>query len=47
MVWVRFQLDEDPLMADLTSVARDQIEEYVDRTFGTVVGSDNVRQMSD
>ena len=41
VVWVKFQLEEDPITGDLTNSARKQLDSYVDQTFRTHVGAGN------
>lgn len=43
VVWTKFSLDADPETDDLTDTARREIEEYVNQTFTSRVGADNVR----
>lgn len=43
VVWTKFELEEDPATGDLTTEARKSIDEYVDRTFCSVLGSEKVR----
>ncbi|KAI0385812.1 hypothetical protein F5Y04DRAFT_244705 [Hypomontagnella monticulosa] len=40
VVWTKFELDEDPVTADLTDEARSAIEEYVKKTFGSRIPKD-------
>ena len=41
VVWVKFQLEEDAITGDLTDSARQQIDSYVNQTFGDHVGTAN------
>ncbi|KAI4758034.1 hypothetical protein E4T52_09815 [Aureobasidium sp. EXF-3400] len=41
VVWVKFQLEEDPISGDLTDAARRQLDLYVDQTFRDHVGAGN------
>lgn len=42
VVWTKFELEDDPKTDDLTEKAREEIEDYVDHTFGERVGKENV-----
>ncbi|KAI9837951.1 MAG: hypothetical protein M1838_004697 [Thelocarpon superellum] len=42
VVWVKFELEDDPVTDDLTSEAREQIDDYVQRTFCTRVDPQHV-----
>jgi hypothetical protein len=42
VVWVKFELEDDPGTDDLTPKARQEIEDYVQRTFRSRVPSDQV-----
>lgn len=41
VVWVKFQLEENPITGDLTDSARQQIDSYIDQTFRIHVGAAN------
>lgn len=42
VVWVKFDLEDDPATDDLTPRARQEIDEYVQKTFGTKVNPEHV-----
>ena len=42
VVWTKFELEEDPVTTDLTPAAREQIEAYVRRKFGSRLPRDQV-----
>lgn len=42
VVWLKFELEDDPETDDLTSETRALLEAFVQRTFADVVGSQNV-----
>ncbi|KAH7364328.1 hypothetical protein BKA65DRAFT_491032 [Rhexocercosporidium sp. MPI-PUGE-AT-0058] len=42
VVWTKFELEDDVVTGDLTDEARGEIEAFVKRTFGDVVGEENV-----
>lgn len=42
VVWTKFELEDDPATDDLTPRARQEIEDYVTRTFRSRVPSDQV-----
>lgn len=42
MVWTKFELEDDPVTDDLTPRARQEIEEYVQRTFLSRMPADQV-----
>ncbi|KZF22444.1 hypothetical protein L228DRAFT_248133 [Xylona heveae TC161] len=42
VVWTKFELNEDPTTGDLTSEARQEIEDYVQKTFCSQVDPRNV-----
>ena len=42
VVWTKFELEEDPETTDLTPAAREQIEAYVRRKFGSRLPRDQV-----
>jgi hypothetical protein len=42
VVWTKFDLDEDPATGDLTDAAREEIDDYVKRTFCRRVKEENV-----
>jgi len=42
VIWTKFDLEDDPATDDLTSEARKEINEYVERTFCTHVPAQNV-----
>ncbi|KAI4735637.1 hypothetical protein E4T50_13841 [Aureobasidium sp. EXF-12298] len=41
VVWVKFQLEEDPVSGDLTDAAREQLDSYVNQTFRAHVGAED------
>lgn len=43
IVWTKFRFDEDPNTGDLTPTARQQIDDFINRTFRCRVGKENVR----
>lgn len=43
VVWTKFELEDDPATDDLTPQARAEIDKYVDDTFCSKLGKDNVR----
>lgn len=45
VVWTKFELEDDPKTDDLTDEARGEIEGFVQRTFGDVVGKENVSRV--
>ena len=44
VVWTKFVLEDDPETDDLTPKMRKEIDEYVNRTFGSRVPPDRVSQ---
>ena len=42
VVWTKFDLDEDPITGDLTAGKRQEIDDYVERTFRTRVPREKV-----
>lgn len=42
VVWTKFVLEDDPEIEDLTAKMREDIDEYVNRTFGSRVPTDKV-----
>ncbi|KAI9704930.1 MAG: hypothetical protein M1836_006710 [Candelina mexicana] len=42
VVWTKFDLEDDPAADDLTPKARREIDDYVNRTFGSRVNPDHV-----
>lgn len=42
VVWVKFELEDDAMTGDLTTKQRQQIDEYVDKTFCSRVQPENV-----
>ncbi|EON67335.1 hypothetical protein W97_06588 [Coniosporium apollinis CBS 100218] len=42
VIWTKFDLEDDPATDDLTPEAREQIDEYVNKTFCTRVNPDRV-----
>ncbi|MCJ1370995.1 hypothetical protein MMC20_002210 [Loxospora ochrophaea] len=42
VIWTKFDLEDDPETDDLTVEARNQVNKYVNETFGTRVPPDNV-----
>ncbi|KAH8603077.1 hypothetical protein B0O99DRAFT_647818 [Bisporella sp. PMI_857] len=42
VVWTKFELEDDPKTGDLTDKARSEIQDYVDKTFSSKVGKENV-----
>ncbi|KAE9964258.1 hypothetical protein BLS_008515 [Venturia inaequalis] len=42
VVWTKFELEEDERTGDLTDAARNQIQDYVDHTFGSRMDSRDV-----
>ncbi|MCJ1413417.1 hypothetical protein MMC19_007522 [Ptychographa xylographoides] len=42
VVWTKFELEDDPVTDDLTPEAREQINDYVNKTFGRRVPPENV-----
>ncbi|MCJ1244678.1 hypothetical protein MMC30_001877 [Trapelia coarctata] len=42
VIWTKFDLEDDPLMDDLTPRVRKEIDDYVDKTFCKRVRPDNV-----
>lgn len=46
VVWTKFHLQEDPATEDLTNQARQQIEDFVERTFRSMMPKDTVRLAS-
>ena len=42
VVWTKFDLEEDPQTLDLTNVARKDINDYVDKVFGSRMPKENV-----
>lgn len=42
VVWTKFELEDDPVTDDLTPRARQEIEEYVQRTFLSRMPADQV-----
>lgn len=42
VVWTKFQLPEDEKTGDLTEEAREKVQGYVDKTFGSKLGNDKV-----
>lgn len=43
VVWTKFDLDEDPVTGDLTARKRQELDDYVERTFRTRVPRERVR----
>ncbi|KAI4155149.1 MAG: hypothetical protein LQ340_001185 [Diploschistes diacapsis] len=43
IVWTKFRFDEDPNTGDLTPTARQQIDDFINRTFRCRVGKENVQ----
>ena len=43
VIWVKFELEDDPATDDLTPRARKEIDDYVQRTFCTRMPQDQVR----
>jgi hypothetical protein len=42
VIWTKFELIEDPSTDDLIPEARQEIDEYVKRTFSSIVNPENV-----
>jgi len=42
VVWTKFELESDPITDQLTPAGHQQIDDFVQRTFGSQVGPDNV-----
>lgn len=42
VVWTKFDLPDDPKTEELTSAMREEIDEYVAKTFGRAVPKENV-----
>ena len=47
VVWTKFELEDDPATDDLKVKARAEVEAFVQRTFGNVVGKENVSYYKD
>ncbi|KAK2756940.1 hypothetical protein FQN54_004908 [Arachnomyces sp. PD_36] len=43
VVWTKFALEDDPATGDMTAESRQQIEDYVQKTFCSRVSAENVR----
>lgn len=42
VVWTKFILEDDPTTDDLTTKARTQVDDFVNKTFCSKVGTENV-----
>ncbi|PBP22640.1 hypothetical protein BUE80_DR006564 [Diplocarpon rosae] len=45
VVWTKFELEDDPETDDLTVQARGELEDFVRKNFGDVVGNENASHM--
>ena len=42
VIWTKFELEDDPATDDLTPEARAELDQYVDKTFCSKLGKENV-----
>ncbi|CAL3962215.1 unnamed protein product [Diplocarpon coronariae] len=45
VVWTKFELEDNPMTNDLTDEARSELEEFVQKNFGDIVGRENASQV--
>ncbi|KAI6712568.1 hypothetical protein JHW43_004886, partial [Diplocarpon mali] len=45
VVWTKFELEDNPMTDDLTDEARSELEEFVQKNFGDIVGRENASQV--